>query len=256
MSYQTNLTDAEWDLIGRYFHAFNYGNRSKHDKRLLVNAVLYLTKTGCQWRMLPHDFPKWQTVYSFFKRAKEDGTWNLAMRALVAQSRIKAGKSEDPTHGIIDSQSAKTTGPAHERGIDGGKKVKGRKRHIVTDTIGNLLTVKVHAANIHDTKAGRAVFQQAKFLYPSLTGVCADAGYRKTFEEFVLFVMQLTIDIKERIAGTSFKILAKRWIVERTFSWLNSSRRLSKDYEITTSSEEAFVKISHLFTLLRRISKS
>jgi transposase len=132
------------------------------------------------------------------------------------------------------------------------KKVKGRKRHIVTDTMGNLLAVKVHAANIHDTKAGGDVFAEAVCWYPTIKGVCGDAGYRKTFEEYVA-AMGLSIEISERIT-TAWEIIPKRWVVERTLSWLNHSRRLSKDYEITKDSEESFVYISHSATLLKRLS--
>jgi transposase len=136
----------------------------------------------------------------------------------------------------------------------GGKKVKGRKRHIVTDTQGHLLHVKVHAANTHDTVAGCFVFEKAIQKYPTLKGVCADGGYRKTMEEFVTQVLQKTIEISQRITP-GWSVLAKRWIVERTFSWLNHFRRLSKDYEISTKSSETFVMIAHSMILLKRISK-
>ena len=137
--------------------------------------------------------------------------------------------------------------------MTGEKKVKGRKRHIVTDTQGHLLHVKVHAANIHDTVSGCDVFEEALKKYPSLKGVCADAGYRKTMEEFVEKILKKTIEISERITP-GWAILAKRWIVERTFAWLNSFRRLSKDYEISTQSAENFVMIAHSMILIRRLT--
>jgi transposase len=139
--------------------------------------------------------------------------------------------------------------------LTGGKKVKGHKRHIVTDTQGRLLFVRVHAANIHDTKGGCAVFKQAVEAFPSLKGVCADAGYRKTFEEFTKGVLGKTVEIVERIREGGWAVIAKRWIVERTFAWLNSYRRLSKDFERTISSAEAFVRIAHCKLLLNRLSK-
>lgn len=167
---------------------------------------------------------------------------------------MPAEKKSRPTYSLIDSQSVKTTYAAKGRGIDGGKKIKGRKRHIVTDTNGNLLHVKVHAANIHDTVAGCDVFQDALTKFPTIRGVCADAGYRKTMEEFVVTVLKKTIKISSSITK-QWTILPKRWVVERTFSWLNHSRRLSKDYEITSSSSENFIIISHSITLLNRIDK-
>ena len=139
--------------------------------------------------------------------------------------------------------------------LTGEKKVKGHKRHIVTDTQGRLLFVQVHAANIHDTKGGCGVFEQAVKAFPSLKGVCADAGYRKTFEDFVKGVLGKTVEIVERIKEGGWAVIPKRWIVERTLAWLNGYRRLSKDFELTISSAEAFVKIAHCKLLLNRLSK-
>jgi putative transposase len=135
----------------------------------------------------------------------------------------------------------------------GGKKIKGRKRHIVTDTMGHLLHVRVHAANIHDTVAGCHVFEEALKGHPSLAGVCADAGYRKTMEKFVKDILHRTIEISQRIVP-GWAVLAKRWVVERTLAWLNSSRRLSKDYEITIKSAETMIMISHSALLIRRLT--
>jgi len=136
----------------------------------------------------------------------------------------------------------------------GGKKIKGRKRHIVVDTMGNMLSVVVHAANIHDTKSGINSAKKAFKKYPTIEKFCGDEGYRKSFEEAVLSELGLGVDISERIKPI-FEVIPKRWVVERTFAWMNNSRRLAKDYEITTESEEAFVMISHLHTLLRRLAK-
>ena len=166
--------------------------------------------------------------------------------------RIASGRKPDPSYGLIDSRSVKTTGASEQRGCDGGKKVKGRKHHIVTDILGLLLFVKVHAANIHDTVAGGDVIRNAMKKYPSLKGVCGDAGYRKTFEETAA-ALGLTVDIVERIAGTGWILLPKRWRVERTFAWMGGSRRLSKDYEINTFSMENMIMISHIATLLNRL---
>ena len=157
-----------------------------------------------------------------------------------------------PTYAIIDSQSTKTMYASEERGIDGGKKIKGRKRHIVVDIMGNLLSVCVHAANIHDTKAGINPAKKAYEKYPSIERFCGDEGYRNSFEMDVLCEFGLGVDISKRIKPV-FEILPKRWIVERTFAWADNSRRLSKDYEISTASAEAMFMISHSRLLLRRL---
>jgi len=158
-----------------------------------------------------------------------------------------------PSYGVIDSRSVKTIYASEERGIDGGKKVKGRKHHIVTDTMGNLLSVVVHAANIHDTKAGINSAKRAFEKYPTIQKFCGDEGYRKSFEEDVLAQLGLAVDISERIVP-KFVVLPKRWVVERTFAWMNYSRRLAKDYEYSIKSEENWIMISHLHSLLRYLA--
>ena len=247
-NYPSDLSNEEWKIIE---HLFPYGNQSGWHKRSLINAVYYINKTGCQWRMLPKDYPPHDTVWSFFRRAKINGTWEHMNDLLVTMTRVKAGRKSSPTYAIIDSQSVKTTSASIERGIDGGKKIKGRKRHIVVDTMGNLLGVKVHAANIHDTKAGIIPLILAKEKYPTITGGCGDDGYRNTFEKEASSI-GINIDISKRIKP-EFEILPKRWIVERTIGWLNNSRRLSKDYEINIDTAEAMVYVSHSRILLKRL---
>jgi putative transposase len=188
----------------------------------------------------------------FFFRARNKGLWKKICDALVQMIRKKAGRKSSPSYGIIDSQSVKTVAASKERGIDGGKKVKGRKHHIVVDVMGNLLAVVVHAANIHDTKSGINPAKKAFEKYPTIERFCGDAGYRKSFVEDVASKLGLGVDISERIAPV-FTVIPKRWVVERTFAWMTYSRRLSKDYEITVESEESFIYISHSRTLLRRV---
>jgi len=167
------------------------------------------------------------------------------------KNRTDANRNESPSYGIIDSQSTKTLYASEERGIDGGKKVKGRKKHIMTDTMGNLLTVVVHAANIHDTKGGIEVASRAFDKYPTIEKFCGDEGYRGTFVEYIDCEFDLEVDISERIKP-KFEVLPKRWIVERTLAWLGNSRRLSKDYEISKNSAENMVFISNLHIILKR----
>lgn len=165
---------------------------------------------------------------------------------------MSVGKEATPNYAIIDSQSVKTTSKSEQRGFDGGKKVKGRKRHILVDTIGNLLGVVVHAGNIHDTKAGILVVNKVMKIYPSIQAISADAGYRKTFEKDVLDNYDIPVDISTKING-EWKIIPKRWIVERNFAWMNNFRRLTKDFEITVKSAESFVKIAHIAQILRML---
>jgi putative transposase len=165
---------------------------------------------------------------------------------------LSVGKEATPNYAIIDSQSVKTTSKSEQRGFDGGKKVKGRKRHILVDTIGNLLGVVVHAGNIHDTKAGILVVNKVMKIYPSIQAISADAGYRKTFEKDVLDNYDIPVDISTKING-EWKIIPKRWIVERNFAWMNNFRRLTKDFEITVKSAESFVKIAHIAQILRML---
>lgn len=161
-----------------------------------------------------------------------------------------------PSYGIIDSQSVKTVYAANGRGIDGGKKIKGRKRHIVVDIQGNILHAEVHAANIHDTRSGLPVLKGAYEKFPSIIAVCGDAGYRGTFERDARAELGLAVDIVARNETKNWQILPKRWVVERTFAWFGNYRRLSKDYEYLTCSEVAYIQISHIHTLLKRLSKT
>lgn len=174
--------------------------------------------------------------------------WEKVLDAIVEKLRVERRKNPTPGYGLIDSQSVKTVYASEERGID-GEKIRGRKRHIVADTLGNILSVTVHAANIHDTKAGIEPAEKPAEKYPALKGFCADAGYRKSFEEAVKERPDLRVDISEKIKPHEWEKLPWRWVVERTFSWLGHSRRLAKDFEIAVQSVETIICISHLHTL-------
>ncbi len=222
----------------RSFH----GPRGLGGRFLLLNdRIVYAQVNG--------GYP-YTTVANFYYVAIRSGLWEKIRTVLVERVRTDAGRNPSPSYAIIDSQSVKTTYAAEERGIDGGK-TKGRKRHIVVDTMGNLLAVVVHAANIHDTKAGILAGRDAYRKYPSIQRFCADAGYRKTFEQDISGELGLGVDISVRIKP-QWEVLPKRWIVERSLAWLSNSRRLSKDYEISVHSAQAVCIIAAFHTLFKR----
>jgi putative transposase len=244
--YDSDLSDEEWRLIAHHFQPKdNRGAAPTHPKRTIVNAILYINKTGAQWRMLPKEFPPWQTVYDHYSNWNRRGVWEAALDELNTLHRKKTGRASTPSYGIIDSQSAKTVSFSEQRGIDGGKKIKGRKRHIVVDTLGHLIEVVIHAANIHDTVGGCDVLRAARNKCPTLKAFSGDAGYRGTAVDFVEKTLGLQLHISQRITDT-FAVLPMRWVVERTFAWLGNYRRLSKDYEILASTAENMVRIAML----------
>lgn len=244
MAYATDLKDAEWNLIKNAFEAkTKRGNSHKHEKRQIVNAIFYLLKGGIPWRLLPNDFAPWQTVYDHFSKWNKKGLWENVLDQLNKIRRKKAGREVNPSYGIIDAQSVKTQYASEERGIDGGKKVKGHKRHIVVDILGCLLHVMVHAANLSDTKSAGQVLERAKEKHPSLKSFSADAGYCGTAVKFVDEQLNMELHISHRIKD-EWAVLPKRWVVERTFSWLGNFRRLSKDFEILPATSENMIRIA------------
>lgn len=252
-AYESDINDGQWELISKYFEQKRvHGRQIKHDRRTILNGILYVTKSGCQWRMIPHDFPPFGTVYDYYRRWCEDGTRERVLDALNTGDRVQRDRNKQPSYGIIDSQSVKTQYCSQERGIDGGKKIKGRKRHIVTDINGRLLHVKVHAANIHDTKAACSVLEHVKNKYKTIKGFSADAGYRGTASDYIREVLKLTVDISRKL--TAAWTLIKRRVVERTFAWINNSRRLAKDFEIHNHSAENFVRIAIIKIMLDRFT--
>ena len=244
--YDSDLSDEEWRLIEHHFQPQDRrGAVPIHAKRDIVNAILYLNKTGAQWRMLPKEFPPWQTVYDHYSNWNRRKVWEAALDELNALHRKENGKAMTPSYGIIDSQSVKTVSSSEGRGIDGGKKIKGRKRNIVVDTLGHLIHVMIHAANVHDSKAGCDVLAGARDKCPTLEAFSGDAGYRGTAVDFVEKTLGLKLHISKKIKDT-FAVLPMRWVVERTFAWLGNYRRLSKDYEILTLTAENMVRIAML----------
>jgi len=250
--YMSDVSDKEWEIIKDFFKKRdNRGATPTHDRRGVVNGIFYVIKTGCQWRMMPKEFAPWETIYSCYQDWNSNGVWEEVLYEINKLHRKKVDKNETPSYAIIDSQSTKTTLASEQCGYDGGKKVKGRKRHIVVDTLGNLLAVVVHAANIHDTKSAHMVLSKAYDKYSTIKAFSGDAGYRKTALNFVEEELNLRMDISTRIKDT-FAILPIRWIVERTFAWINNFRRLAKDYERYASTEENMLRIAMLRLTLKK----
>src|ERR1043166_899754 len=259
--YPSDLTDDQWAILEPWIPAARPGGRPRTtDMRAVVNAIFYLTREGCSWRALPHDFPPWKTVYNYFEAWQQDGTWNQFLTALRRRVRRAAGRDPDPRVACIDSQSAKTAGGGQDVGTDGGKKVRGRKRHIVVDTMGLLLAVVITAANVHDARAAQEVFAQMPGKdFTRLEVVQADDQYHSPELDRWLRVHHRPyhIWVVSRPTGERrFKPLRSRWVVERTFAWLGRYRRLSRDYEHTAASSEAVVKVAAIHHYLRRLGRS
>jgi putative transposase len=249
-NYPTNLSDSQWQVIKEYL---NNRRKRKYDLRQIVDGILYLVKTGCQWRMLPSDFPKWQLVYYYFAAWRKDGTIDYIHESLVETIRVKAGKKEEPTVGILDSQSVKTTDVScSETGFDAGKRIKGRKRSIIVDTLGLILCVAVHSAAIQDRNGGLPVIEKLKEKWNRIVKIFADSGYNGTLIEKVKEKCGYVLEIVKKQEATEFKVLPKRWIVERTIAWINNSRRMAKDYERYTDTSEAMIQLAAIRIMLNR----
>lgn len=233
------------------------GRPAVHSRRRIVEAILYVTRSGCAWRMMPHDFPPWDTVYWNFQRWNEDGTTDRIHDALRDAVRQAAGRKTAASAGIVDSQSVKgaDTVGSDSRGYDAGKKVNGRKRHVVTDTTGLLVAVLVTAASLQDRDGGRLVLERSGAKMPSLVRVWADGGYAGKLVETVRDLLGITLDIVKKPEGThTFEVLPRRWVVERTLSWLVRCRRLGRDYERLPAHAEAMVKWAMIGLMTRRFA--
>ena len=262
--YPSDLTRDQWKRLKRLLPKAKPGGRPRSVKlREVLNGIFYITRGGGAWRMMPKDLPPWSTCYDYFYKWRNDGTWSRINDALRTQVRHKAGRPKSPSMGIIDSQSVKTTEQGGPHGIDAHKKVNGRKRHVMVDTMGMVMAAVVHSAGIQDRDGAKLVLEQLVGKFPRLEKILADAIYNGGIAEWAKqlggWIFELVIRPEAEAEGDKakgrkpFKVLKWRWIVERTFAWLGRYRRLSKDYERTEESSESWIYVAMTHLMLQRL---
>jgi putative transposase len=276
--YPSDLTDQEWQWIEPLLPApSKTGRPRQYPLRTILNAIFYVLRTGCQWRAMPHDFPHWKTAYHYFWRWRQRGWWEQLNTTLREQVRVALGRKAQPSAGIIDSQSIKTTGVGGPHGYDGGKKINGRKRHLLVDTQGSLLKVKVHSAKVMDRDGIELLLPPTptKEQFPRLAHVWLDGAYKGKGKHWIEQQLGWTAEIVQHppkprgvrapkgavidwatlLPPPGFHVLPRRWVVERTLAWLGQSRRLSKEYERLCESSEAMVYATMARLMVRRLAR-
>ena len=246
------LSETQWKSIKKFLP--NATRKRKHHLKLIFEGMFYLLITGCQWRMLPKQYPKWQLVYYYFSKYRDEEIFEYLNDMVREIIREMHHKNAQCSVGIIDSQSVKTTRRGGLRGFDGNKRIKGRKRHVVVDTMGNVVTNVVHVANLHDSKAASLVFQNLKENICGIKTIFADCGYRGELTNNAKSKFNYDLKISPKIKDqTQGKVSPKRWIIERTFAWFENFRRLSKDFEYLLESSQAMIYLASLKLLLNKI---
>jgi len=259
IAYPTDLNDTEYEQIAPLLaKPGKRGAPRRIAQREILNAIFYVVKTGCGWREMPHDLPKWKTVYDYFRKYRIGGVWERINQGIHEAVRKKEGREAQASAMILDSQSVKSVEGGEMIGYDGGKKVNGRKRILLTDTLGFVVLAKVTAANVQDVHGGKQILtelHQRPQRCERLETIFADGGFRGELVQWTQQVLKASLEIVLKLEGqVGFQVLPKRWVIERTNAWLTRHRRLARDYERLTASSEAFIYVALIRLGLRRLS--
>lgn len=269
--YPTDLSDQEWAVLAPLLPPAKPGGRPRSvNPRRILDGIFYLLRSGCAWRLLPHEFPCYQTVYHYFRTWRLDGTWERIHTWLRERVRLRVGREPTPSAAIIDSQSVRTTEQGGPHGYDGGKKINGRKRHLLVDTLGLLLNVVVHPANLQDREGAKLVLVGLQRRFPRLRHLWTDQGYTGKLLDWIKQELGWSVEVVERsprrgflvtpdhqfqrvVLPPQFESLPRRWVVERSLAWIGRNRRMSKDYEALPASSETLVYLTMIRLMLKRL---